>query len=282
MIASQSDPDTDQPHVTIAEASGRSREIFRLPAAVSDRPSVLAFAMPKSGSTLLDSILLEIAPQVGLVHVSIMGAMFAAGLPDEDIPETVADVFLETGYCYSGFRNLPPAMRIPILPGAAKILLMRDPRDMLVSHYHSVLSSHPLPEDDPAARSPLLKLRSMAQKLEIDSYVLELAPLHLSYLRIYADLCSRHDVRIFRYEDIIFCKRAWIDDICAVYGWDVPREIIDMIAARHDHRPDTENPAHHIRQVVPGDHARKLRADTIERLDRQFSESMRHFGYRIG
>ena len=85
--------------------------------------------------------------------------------------------------------------------------------------------------------------------------------------------------RIYRYEDVIFDKRAWIADMCDTFGWSVPEATINEIADRNDVIPSSEDQAKHIRQATPGDYKRKLQPETIERLTEMFAKELDYFGY---
>jgi hypothetical protein len=68
---------------------------------------------------------------------------------------------------------------------------------------------------------------------------------------------------IYRYEDVIFAKQAWIDDMCDWYGWKVPIEQRQAVATHFDIRPESERPNEHIRQVTPGIYRKHLSEGTI-------------------
>lgn len=268
-------------------AGDRRRTIFTLPETENTSGnSVLALSMPKAGSVLLEQVLRDLCPYVGLSYVSIMATFFNHGVADEDIPAETSEIFVPKGYCYGGFRNWPQSFSIPIVAGSRKILLIRDPRDMLVSHYYSMLLSHPaasnLDEENPDTEEGLnsvARWRRLAEANEINSYVVKAAPVFAQFMQDYRLLCEEHEVRIFRYEDIVFEKRKWIDDLCDWFEWKVPESALDEIAIRHDIVPNTENPDQHVRQVSPGDHTRKLDGPAIGELNNIFSNDMNFFGY---
>jgi hypothetical protein len=77
----------------------------------------------------------------------------------------------------------------------------------------------------------------------------------------------RTNVATYRYEDVIFKKRIWIDDLCSWFGWDISSDLKGSVAARFDVVVDVERPDQHIRQVKPGNHRRHLRKETIDDSD---------------
>lgn len=254
-----------------------------LPPTTSDRPSVLAFSLAKAGSTLFYNVLRGLAPHAGLVFYSAEDELFLHNIGADDRPTHVGSVFQPTGYCYGGFRSFPP-FPIPILRTERAILLVRDPRDMAVSYYFSRLKSHMLPDgsDDTGARAELLKERAIAANLGIDRFVLRVTvPLIKRAIEGYIvqGFLRRPNVTIMRYEDIIFRKSEWVQALCTIYGWDIPAEVTEALAARFDKRPAIPQPEAHVRQVTPGDHRRQLAPGTIAQLNGAFAEYLRLFGY---
>lgn len=261
------------------------RVIFTLPP--TDRPelpSVTVFAMPKSGSVLLDGIMRMLCDDVGLTYVSIMQEYFTIGLPPAQMPAETSEIFLPKGYCYGGFRHMPMTFDIPIVSQSRPVLLVRDPRDMLVSHYFSLRDSHPEPGRALKTASVSMSMRDLARTLDIDDYVMgQAAEQFRSFLAQYRTmLCAKHDVKVYRYEDIIYDKPKWVADLVAHFGWTVSPALIDAIAAHFNVIPDDEKTNHHIRQVHPGNYLKKLKPETIERLNDFFAEDMAFFGYQRG
>lgn len=274
---------TSRDAITIEyDDDGVVKTIFTLPPTrAPEKPSVFAFSLPKAGSVLLDSIMSGLAAQVGLTYVSILGEFFKLGLPARNWPGSTANIFFDKGYCYGGFRSFPRQFDIPVLPRCKAILLVRDPRDMIVSHYFSTRSSHPEPGRALKTSMRTMPARESARNLTIDDYVLQFAHIYVELMSRYIDILeARPDAfRVFRYEDVIFNKRDWIGDICATFDWPLPQTAIDTIARENDIIPWIERKTKHVRQARPGDHKRKLRAGTIDKLNELYARQLSYFGY---
>ena len=262
--------------------AGVVKTIFTLPPSKSpETPSTYAFSLPKAGSVLLDSIMHAVSDHIGVTYVSLMGTFFNMGLAEQDVPEATSRVFADHGYCFGGFRAFPKTFEIPNLSTKESILLVRDPRDMLVSHYFSMRSSHPDPGKVLTTSRTSLPRRDKALVMSADEYALDMANYYVRRLDRYIDAlkANRDRFTLFRYEDVIFNKRSWVADICSALDWDVPARVINRIADRNDIVPRAEDEAKHIRQVTPGDGMRKLQPETVEKLNNLFAKQLDYFGY---
>jgi hypothetical protein len=254
-----------------------------LPPSPTTAPSVLAFSLPKAGSTMLFDLIARLCPHAGLAYVSLEDAFYAAGVHPYEQPLESAALFRSRGYCYGGFRVLPP-YEIPILGTARTAILVRDPRDMLVSLRHSVANSHWIPGGSGADDHFMHALRARANERTIDEYVLMASHNLQSQFDRYAalGLLWRSNVVVYRYEDVVYRKREWVDDLCEWFGWSVPSSRRDQATASVDVFPAHADPAAHVRQVHPGNHRTELAPETIRELDVVFERTLRLFGYERG
>lgn len=239
-------------------------------------PSFYVFALHKSGSTLLNAMLREALDGAGVPQIALSEHAFAAGLPENEITNPELFIFPQ-GYCYRGYREFPPYLRTFDISKNRKILLVRDPRDMLVSDYFSTAFSHELPRQG-VVREQLARQRDYAQNVDINDYCLSQATVYKNEFDGYHHLIDG-EIRIYRYEDVIFAKCGWLADMLAYFEINVPEQVMAAIAARHDVRPERENPGAHIRQVTPGNYRLHLNAATIDSLNRQFATELTRYGY---
>jgi hypothetical protein len=249
-----------------------------LPKSTSDRPSVLAFSHHKAGSTMLVGILRELSAAAGVTFLTLPGELFRRGV---DLQAVDLDVTLpDRGYCFGGYRFFP-AEPMPLIDTARAVLLVRDPRDAVVSLYYSARDSHIIPDAEGTLRSRMLSRRANAKATPIDQWVIENHGAVIEAMTGYVaqGFPSRPNVAIYRYEDIIFRKRAWIDDMLAWFGWEVPETIVAEVVRRFDVVPKKADPSKHIRQVHPGNHRTALQPATIERLNAAFVHLLNLFGY---
>jgi hypothetical protein len=162
------------------------------------------------------------------------------------------------------------------------IVVLRDPRDILISMYYSWTFSHSIDKSRPTLVSHQGKLFNptarMREKWKIDgpdAFVLQYAPFVEKTLRTYIDdYIPRPNTTLLFYERLIEDPMKWVSDFVVALG--VPREtmapVVDYLF--NEFRPEftapVEDPNAHRRQMLPGDAERKLTADTLTALDERF------------
>ena len=275
-------PPTPAPEAGVVR-DARGRELYRLPEpGEAMLPSALAFSFYKAGSTLLRKILEDLSPSAGVRLINLEGELFRLGVEHGKIARSSSSVFRPAGYCYGVFRLMPYAFDIPILRDAPKLLLVRDPRDILVSHYFSMSKSHPTPgsELSEVKAERFNEERKRVQDTSVDEHALRKAPMFRKHFAGYADrILGQPNLRVDRYEDIVFDTDRWVRSVCEHLGWDVDDRLLAEVVARHDIVPAGEHEDRHIRRVRPGDHIDKLRPETIDRLNEIFAPFLDHYGY---
>jgi hypothetical protein len=242
-------------------------------------PSFYVFGVRRSGSSVFSNMASVLAKIHGYGVVDF-GRMFEVGLIPRDwrfdpaLPSVVRG-----GNVYTGFRDFPAALQSdPRFIASRKVLLVRDPRDTLVSEFFSNAYSHPVPPDGPA-REFMLWLRSQAQNGSLETQVLSQAPHLRRTLKEYVPLLADPLLKLYRYEDVIMDKRHLLESISIHFGWPIDPQGIGQILKWADVVPPEERPTEFIRRVHPGDHKNKLTEKTIEELNKILAEPMKAFGY---
>jgi hypothetical protein len=239
----------------------------------------------KCGSSIMNSMVHDLARLNGRSFVDVGGRFFAANITEQDWRHDPAVLSaLAPGNVYGGFRAMPLVMtQSGLYRRSRKILLVRDPRDALVSEYFSIAFSHGLPEGAPeegSAREEFLALRQAALTKRLETMVLERAGLLNAAFLEYAAVVQDPLARIYRYEDVILQKRPWLRAIAAHFGWNPGSDaFIEGMMSWADVIPGEERSHDFIRKVVPGDHRNKLSPEAIEKLNVIVGPSMKLFGY---
>jgi hypothetical protein len=197
------------------------------------------------------------------------------------------------GNIYGGFRNMPLALQgLPLFDTAPKLLMVRDPRDALVSEYFSNAYSHSVPDPQDGADAvavQMLAKRQQALSQHISEWVLRAARGMNNTMMQYASLLHRGQgpkreqapgsTLVLKYEDMIFEKPTLIRHLAAQFDLEPAPEHVADVMGWADQRPAVEDPRAFIRKVVPGDHLEKLDRPTIEALNTILAPAMSLFGY---
>lgn len=243
--------------------------------------SVFAFSLHKAGSVLLDRVVEGLATAAGRPSFSLTNVAFTRGISLEQLDDQdVRGLFKRPGYVFFGFRHKPRQIHDQDLSAKRKILLVRDPRDMLVSYYFSVAQSHPLPKEG-WTREQIVSQRKIAKSLDINEFVISDATKHIAknYDAYVAFDNATDNLRVYRYEDIIFSKRPWVRNIAEDLELEVLPSEADAIADKHDILPDQERPDQHVRWARPGNHLKYLNPNVIDEINTLYCKPMRRFGY---
>lgn len=187
------------------------------------------------------------------------------------------ELFREKGYFYAPLRQYID------LSNAGKfrsILMLRDPRDVLVSNYYSRIATHPSPQNK-ERNVKFSEDRSLAKSMSIDEFVLHRAPHFLKVYSTYkvhlADCCHGP---LLRYEDLILDFDKWCDDLelnlQKTLGSETRQHLHDLGGFSEF---KDENVGKHIRKAIPGDYSNKLLPQTQVTLKSQFAEVLRWLSY---
>src|SRR5665213_2380790 len=192
-----------------------------IPIPATNRDSVFVFALHKAGSVLLDSIVRDLCGLAKVPTILLDLFCFNRGLPIEKVTmESVRALFNAPGYCFCGFRGVHPCLAGVDLSRHGKIVLVRDPRDILTSFYFSMAKSHAIPKDG-EMRDRMMAIRHQANVTPIDAYVL--SP-HVDFIaRNYRDFIALEGetTAVYRYEDVIFSKESWVKSVAKRLSLDV-------------------------------------------------------------
>jgi hypothetical protein len=266
-----------------------------------DTPSLIFMTVHKCASSYVDSLLTRIAWSEKIVPIDI--ETFVWNSTQEALKPYVSSEFLDfftgkrtepsdslrdeivrrlpcQGLYYGAVRANPFYQRMPHFDQFRGLLMVRDPRDVLTSLYFSVAFSHVTPSGAESVRRAFLKHRDKVRQMGVDAYVLASAE---QRLQIYADYCrevlGRPNVLLLKYEDMVRDFRPWLEQIVAYWGLPTNTPTIAQLIKEADFTVSREDPNSHKRQVQPGDHKRKLKSETIDRLNEMFAEILDTLGY---
>lgn len=243
-----------------------------------------AFGVHKCGSTLMHKMLESACGQARIPVANIPRIAFQEGLREAEWSgdRDLVPIF-ERRLLFCGFRALPEVLLHPRirLRDRRFVLLVRDPRDALVSQFYSFGGKH-LSHKPPAKnKEGFLRTVQATADLDIDDYVVQVAGNLRKKLVAYREGLDFTRGLVFRYEDIFFDKQGFLGDIFKHFELAVDPQVIEAVARQHDIRPTQEDISKHIRKGTPGDHREKLKPETIRRLNRLFAEVASGYGYDL-
>jgi hypothetical protein len=252
----------------------------------SQQPSILHFSLNKAATQYTKNILRAIAAENGLTPVGMNEWAFSSRQPYLDhltVQEMQAfkQVFKPKGYLYSVFGGMVEG--IDHMEDYRIVLMVRDPRDILVSLYYSTAYSHALPGEASDKREAFLEKREKAKAQNIDAFVQEQSPRLKSYMERYQRLLTDRwpHAHLLTYEAMTNDFEGWLQKLIAASGCRVSDTLVKTLHENHAlKKPKTENIYQHNRSGKEGDYAAKLKPDTIDWLNIQFTPFLENWGYR--
>ena len=266
------------------ELENNKRISISLPESI-DKNCAFIFGVRKSGSTLLNKIILDLCYHNQVPTFSIADRAFEQDLLVKDWQGcSEINQIIKDGIFYIGFRSFPAFItQNKLFNDRKKIFLIRDPRDAIVSEYFSVAYSHSLPKvsesSEDGARQDILRRRNESKFQEIDEYVLKNSVSMNRTVMDYANFLDLNDpkLKVYRYEDVITQKRLWIKDMAQFLDLDLPESLLEILLQRHDVIPNQETSNQFIRKALPGDHKDKLKPETIKKINLVFNDILNKF-----
>lgn len=250
-----------------------------------DGPAYFALSVRKCGSSLFNNICRALAQHSQCNFMDVGDQFFRANVPEVSYlndPALLALLHPRNGY--GGFRNFPKVlMQSPLFLDSPKLIMIRDPRDALVSEYFSIAYSHPVPASDTGhseVADYLEKDRARALEMGLENFVVRRAAAMTRTMLNYAPVAKDIHTTILKYEDYIFDKRSLISVIAQKFSWRADELVTTQILSWADVRPQEEQPTAFIRKVTPGDHREKLNPQAISQITETLRPAMELFNYQ--
>lgn len=256
---------------------------------------ILIYTIPKAGSMVLHQNTYYLSNALGINYYSINDNKYYDLIKSRSWKALIED---KTRYgCFGPIRGGEALPNIPdFVELYPKILNVRDPRDVLTSLYYSFVYSHPkIPV--PGGFNPDDDLRSQWEKEGIDAFVIRNVE---EYKRRYDILCNqvvgKKNLLLLKYEDMVLNYGVWLEKYISMFMEIRPvryrtynmfgralnlKRIYNKLYKLYinEFKVSSEDPKQHKRQMLPGDYKRKLKTETIEILNREFSSIIKIFGY---
>lgn len=241
--------------------------------------SIIFYTMHKCASTFMPILFSSINKRV--LHykvVDLEGYVYNryGGQPHQ-ILSGRPDIFASKGFLFCPHRRvLNFSKGVALRP----IVMVRDPRDILTSLYFSVTKSHRVPLNK-HRRKLFLERRHAAQQLSIDDYVISRVDEFNQRMDELRHVCIEHQIAPILYEDFVVNFDLFYASICSQLGVDTCADELHRLRklSGFNQEYEAENSSLHIRQRIPGDHAKKLSRETIQYLDEAFKQNIDFFQF---
>ena len=90
----------------------------------------------------------------------------------------------------------------------------------------------------------------------------------------------KENLKVYRYEDVIYEKVEWVNDMCKFLDIDIEAQNIKNVVSKFDIIPEKGKLTAHIRQVHPGNYKKYLTYETISIVNEQLNKVNEAFGYQ--
>ncbi|HLO15690.1 MAG TPA: sulfotransferase domain-containing protein [Anaerolineales bacterium] len=250
-------------------------------------PSILHFTVAKCATRHVMGVLKQCACACGMTHVNLNSYIFDTSIPflDKMSAEEFAKyrhVFKPNGYLYSTLGGMSEG--IPDLGEYKIVLMLRDPRDVLVSNYYSIAYSHGLPIEGSMRHDGFVQERMRAREMSLDDYACDQSSwVKGVYERYYNLLVKKYPPSFYyytSYEAMVGDYPRWLKDLLAYLELDVPTSLVDALIDKNERsRPAQEDIYKHRRLGRSGDYLEKISPKTISYLNEDLKEMLSVFGY---
>ena len=243
---------------------------------VSDRPGAYVFCVHKGASTFLSqAVAYLIAQPKRCLDIegylwNVRGTPVAAYLQDH-----AEEVFHpDKGYVYCPVRTYLPDS---VLEGAAGLVCVRDPRDVLVSHFHSISRSHIAPAAA-GARERFFAARTRALELGLDAYVLEYLNTVEQTYSGFAGMVRNHGFEVLHYERMLDDFESWVEILGRVLGVAITEQRRQALWTMSGLGQSAAGEGAHIRNRKPGQY-QGLSQETQGVLNQRLGDVLETLGY---
>ncbi len=242
--------------------------------------SLISMSMHKAGSSIADIIIVDFCEAKGYALDRISKGVATSTLTEAQYYIKSQERMTPEGVYY-GMARGPYVGRMEAIYDLRAIVQVRDPRDCITSAYFSFRESH-VPPTDPAKLEQFERTREKLRATDIDAYAIENAAAYLQRMAVLDKILARHDdTLLLKYEDMVENSDQWLGQISEFLDQPLTAELRAGIDSKMNFKVGQEDPSKHKRQVRPGDHTRKLKPETIAKMNKTLAPMLERFGYSL-
>ena len=237
-------------------------------------PSLFFFTTHKCASTFTPKVFDYAAKKKRLVRLDY--AKYIWHKKNTDVYKYLGinaeHLFRPRGYIYAPLREWVPSTA---LESSKVIIMLRDPRDVLVSMYYSIGFTHELPGNRNRSEE-FMGERRLVSESDLDTFVLGRAGiLAEKYSEYFREIKNNVNFHFCTYEEMILSFDGWlngIENFLAIRVDPATREKWRLMVT-----PPLDESMVHKRKMLPGDYKNKLERETIDELNRVFAAYLGYF-----
>lgn len=239
----------------------------------SNKSSVVLFTTHKCASTYTNKVIHTLLHDEGYTHLDLEAyiAMFEKDRSSIfSSSQVLNSISNSTGFLFAPLRYYSEFQNVEI----KKILVLRDPRDVLTSYYFSKLYSHTVINQKFKAEREYYKDHT------IDEFVIEMLPdIKKRYQDYINNLLTEKNVLNVPYELLVSDFPQWLNKVVTFLEIDAEDNINSLIR-ESNFTVKKEDKYSQIRNIQPGNFRKKLNDKTIEILNREFEVILKKLNYQ--
>lgn len=240
------------------------------------RPSIIFFSTHKSGSSIGLKYLKKLARENDMRHINYDACLSSLDYNKRMLfndANFLNRAFVKNEYffgCYRTFRNIPEIEKYKI------ILMLRDPRDVLVSHYFNVKYIKTI------RRKEGLQERKKVRRMTLDEYVINTSPRFKGVYEEYLEnLIGKDNVYFSKFEDFLADSASWLKNASEHCNLNCSEDLMERISQGISSNLKVEKKHKHHRKASPGEFKERLKQETIEKLNTEFKVILDKLNYPI-
>lgn len=245
----------------------------------SKEPSLILLSQPRAGTQVCEKVLATLYEKTGGVSLKTGRFYFhydASSGRKVSSAAWVKKQIEKSGYFYGSMGPFPS---LDELPDVKYLLMTRDPRDVIISHYYSVKEAHVI--NSKKMEKEVLRVKGMSLvEYCFDEYILNDLEKYLDQANMI--LSSDLDYMYVKYEELIDKPSEQLSKISSFIGLTSDKAEFSRLVEENfgaPPEPDNEDLLRHRRSGAWGQFREKLPAEVQDMLWSRFGDKMVKVGY---
>lgn len=242
-----------------------------------ENPSIVYFSHYRCASMMINKRLLQLIAEGNYQQLDYQGYVHPWPIEEREAFQRDCSEhekfgrFPITGHYFGPLRYY---VDIPGLEKMKVIVVLRDPRDVLVSRYFSEKYNHVRLDNR------FKKHCETISKLSLDEFVLQFKEDVGAHYEFYQKNSDKLKNALFiNYEEMIADFHGFLDKVNTYVGLGLSEQFLKELASQESFSVKSENFYSHKRSVQARNFEKKLQQETIADLNRYFSEILSHYGW---